>query len=478
MTIHSGTVIFWLDLFFFTYFGIINVMYTILLVLGAYSVFGRTRQLKGEDFNHLLQSNTLPEITFLVPAYNEAIDIVPTVESLLNLSYRYKQVIVINDGSSDNTLQVLIDKFELVPIPIFFEPVLKTKPVRQLYRSISRPELIVIDKENGKRDDALNLGLNACYNRYCVVVDADTFVDNESFEALIHPMLTSPKMVALGASIRIRNGCILNYNKISTSMFPLDYFSAMQSLEYLRGFLMRQGWNYLGGNFCLSGAFALFQTELLKKIGGFSPTFANDLEITIRLHRVLLETNTPYQIEYLPDPAGWTDVPNDYKTLAGQRCLWQHASMDAVWYNRSVLFNPKCGMFGMIGFPFLVFAEIVEAVIEFLGYLYIIFGWWFQLIDMWKIFLLLFIILGLTFVNTMFALIIEELSFKKYPSLRSMSLLFLYSIIENIGYRQMTVGWRLRGTYIFCKKFAKVEKESVEVNRQVKEVVSEGKIKF
>lgn len=473
-----GTPTFWVDLFFFLYFGIINLIYTILLILGAYTVFARQRQLKGEDFNHLLQSNTLPEISFLIPAYNEAADIVTAAENLINLTYRYKQIIITNDGSTDNTMQLLIDRFEMVPIPMFYEQVIPTKTVKQVYRSVKNPELIVIDKENGKRDDALNACLNACFNRYCIVVDADTYVDNESFEALIHPMLTSPEMVAMGASIRIRNGCLLNYNRINTKLFPIDYYSAMQSLEYLRGFLMRQGWNYMGGNFCLSGAFSIFLTDLIKKMGGFSPTFANDLEITVRLHRVLLETNTPYKIEYLPDPAGWTDVPDTYEVLAKQRNIWHRATMEAAWYNRSVFFNPRCGWFGMMGYPFLIFGEVFEPVVECLGYIYVLLGWWFNFVNVWSIFLLLCIILGLTFVNTLFALIIEELSFKKYPSLHSMSLLFLYSLIENIGYRQMTVWWRLKGFFEFFKKFPQVEKESKVVNKQVKELVKQGKIKF
>lgn len=478
MVENFGTPTFWIDLFFFLYFGIINFIYTILLILGAYTVFARQRQLKGEDFNHLLQSNTLPEISFLIPAYNEATDIVTAVENLINLSYRYKQIIVTNDGSTDNTMQVLIDRFEMVPIPMFFEQTIPTKHVRQVYKSIKNPELIVIDKDNGKRDDALNACLNACFNRYCIVVDADTYVDNQSFEALIHPMLTSPEMVAMGASIRIRNGCLLNYNKISTKLFPIDFLSAMQSLEYLRGFLMRQGWNYMGGNFCLSGAFSIFLTDLLKKMGGFSPTFANDLEITVRLHRVMLETKTPYKIEYLPDPAGWTDVPDTYKVLAGQRNVWHRATMEAVWYNKSVFFNPRCGWFGMVGYPFLVFGEVFEPVVECLGYLYVILGWWFNFVNVWTIFLLLCIVLGLTFVNTVFALIIEELSFNRYPSFRSLAMLFLYSLIENIGYRQLTILWRLQGFFAFFKKFGQVQKESKVVNQQVAELVSHGKIKF
>ena len=469
---------FWVNLFFFGYFGVINVLYSILLVLGTITVYRRRKELSIEHLSSILRSNSLPEISFFVAAWNESKNICPVVDNLLNLSYRYKQVIVINDGSTDNMMELLKEKYQLVPIPIYYEHTLPTAHVRNLFKSVKRPELLVIDKDNGNKHDAINAAINACHNKYYIGVDADTFVDDESFEALIHPMLMDPEMVAMGTSVRIRNGCLLHFNKISTNLFPIDYVSAMQSLEYLRSFLMRQGWDYLGGNFCLSGAFSIFVTDVVRKLGGYAPTHANDLEITLRLHHAMLASKTPYKMQYIPDPVGWTEVPPTIKVLAGQRFTWQRSTMDSFWYHRKMFFNPFYGMFGMLSFPFLFFGEILEAIVEMLGYIYIVLGCAFGIINSWNAFLLLGIILGFTFVHTLYCLIIEELSFRKYPSPRSLFYLFVYSLIENIGYRQLSLIWRIKGFFGFFKRWDIVQQQSEEINRNMNKVIEKGRIKF
>ncbi len=442
-------------------------MYLILILFGSIKTYLRIRELNREDFTNILRSNSLPEITFLVTAYNESHHIVSAIKNLAHLSYRYKKIIIINDGSTDNTMETLQQALELTPIPCFYEDKLPTKPIRGIYRSGIHPEVIVIDKENGKKFDALNAGLNACNTAYFITADADTFIDNSSFEAIIRPILTSPETVAAGASVRLRNGCSLSYNRISTIGFPQNFISAVQSIEYLRAFLMRQAWEYTGGHYLLSGAFAMFSTDLVVKLGGYAPTVAEDLEIVFRIHRVLKNTNIPYKITYLPDPVAWTEGPSTFKALTRQRINWHRGLLESMWFHRCLFCNSKYGGFGLFVYPFLFFGEAIEPLVETLGYLFIITGIILGVVN--PIFILLFmgITIGFTFIFTLFCLLIEELSFRKYPSLKSIVMLLVYSLVENFGYRQLTLIWRLQGFRSFYKRYAEIKRDSHNVNESI-----------
>jgi len=196
---------------FIWYFLFINIVYSFLLLLGVIKITKRKKEIDAEDFVHLLKSESLPEISFILPSYNEAEDILSSIESLVRLSYRYKEIIVVNDGSSDNTVPLLIEKLDMVEIPRYYEDKIPSSNIIAIYKSKTHPEVIFLDKEHGKKFDSLNAGLNACTNEYFVCVDADTFIEDAAFEPLIRPILTNPETIAIAASIRLRNGCILDY---------------------------------------------------------------------------------------------------------------------------------------------------------------------------------------------------------------------------------------------------------------------------
>lgn len=461
----------WVDAFFLLYFSSINIIYTVLLALGAYKIYHRQTELNLEDFTSILRSNSLPEITFLVTLYNKPTSALLLVDNLLNLTYRYKQILIVNDGSTDNSFEIFREKYQLIKIPIFYKTILPSKPIRGVYRSKLFPEILFIDKENGQKSDALNAGLNACKNPYFITVDDDTFIDNEGFEALIRPMLFSPDIVATGASIRIVNGCDLNFNCITTDKFPRSYIDAMQSVEYFRAFLMRQGWDYAGGNFVISGAFAILSTDTIMKIGGYAPTNADDLEIIVRLNRVLKDLHTTYTTCYLPDPVAWTEGPKTLKVLGRQRMVWHRGLLESIWFHKKLFFNPKYGAFGLFVVPFMVLGEALEPVVETLGYLYLIAVIFFGISSLSYVFLLLAIIWGFNFLYTLSCLLIEELTFRKYRTNRSLALLIYYTIIENVGYRQLTLIWRLNGILNFFKRFKKIKETSKALNKSIEEII-------
>lgn len=468
----------WLDPFFLIYFGGVNGVYFILFLLGTIRIYQRRKEIQVEDYTTLLRSESLPEVTFIMPAYNEEASIVPSIDSLLNLTYRYKWIIIVNDGSSDKTFEILKEKLKLVPIPKFYQETLPTKPIRGFYRSETHPEAFVIDKENGEKFDALNAGINACTTPYFITIDADTYISDEDFGALIRPILTSPETVAVGASVRIRNESVLDFNRVIPDRFPISFITAMQSLEYLRSFLMRQGWDLIGGNFVIAGAFSILSTPVVKEAKGFIRIVADDLEIVVRLHRWLKGTKTPYKIGYLPDPVAWTEGPSTLDELERQRIGWQRGTIEALWYHKSLFLNPKYGIFGLFVIPFLVLGEAIEPFIEIAGYIYIIVGLSLGMIGLSYVILFLCVVWGFTFLFTLFCLMIEEFSFRKYPSYRSLLLLFVYGFLENFGYRQLMLIWRIKGFLYFFKRYAIIKKLNTAVNESMKSLMRQGKFKW
>ena len=471
-----STFFLWLDPFFLWYFGTINIIFLLVLILGSIRIYLRYQEVHTEDFTSILQSNSLPEISFITPFYNEAHHMESKISNLLSVSYRYKEIILVNDGSTDHTMDMLKTQLDLVPVPKIYQDRLPTKPVRAVYRSKLHPELFVIDKEHGTKFDTVNAGLNAASNYFFIVTDAGTWVDDEGFQALIRPLLTHPDTVAVGASVRIKNGCDMAFNRISTKKFPATYLAAMQGLEYLRCFIMRDGWDMLKGNFVISGAFSIFPRELMIAVGGFCPSVAEDMEIIIRLTRIMKYLKMSHRIFYVPDPIAWTEGPSTLKALGRQRSNWHRGMTECLWYHKGMMLNPRYGFFGMVVYPFWFLAEVIEPIVEILGFCVIFGGWSLGILNISSCVLLLCVTFVFMFIFTVACLFIEELSFKKYSSLSSLVKLLLYNFIDNIGYRQMNLLWRFRGFIHFCKRFKKVREEGRLIKRWVEKAIKQGRL--
>jgi cellulose synthase/poly-beta-1,6-N-acetylglucosamine synthase-like glycosyltransferase len=285
-----------------------------------------------DDHTNILQSNCLPEITFIIPTYNDNEYVLDTIDNIRLLTYRHKNILIINDGSTDNTFELLSKNLKLSPVPIYFHEKLPTKKVRGVYVSSIYPEITVIDKENGEKFDAINVALNACKTAYFSIVDSDTFIDDVEFESLIRPIFADPDTIAIGAAIKIANECDLIENRVDTSKFPQSFLVGVQAVEYMRSFLMRTGWEGIRNNYIISGAFGVFIRDVVIQAGGYAPTVANDLEITLRLDRIMRATKTPFKIVYRPDPVAWTKVPANLKDLDAQRLRWHRGLMESRWF--------------------------------------------------------------------------------------------------------------------------------------------------
>jgi cellulose synthase/poly-beta-1,6-N-acetylglucosamine synthase-like glycosyltransferase len=435
------------------YFMAVNGWYLILLVSSLLEL-RRHMLLITDESRHLLLSSTLsPTISILAPAYNEEATIETSLRALLALQYPNLEIIVISDGSKDRTVQVLIDRFSLVPVKTIYEQRIKTKTVRMLYRSSAYPSLVVVDKDNGGKADALNVGLSFARGELVCAMDADTLIEGDGLQRMVRPFLYATNVVATGGTIRVVNGSEVKHGRVIRASVPSKLLPGIQVVEYLRAFLFgRLGWNRLGGNIIISGAFGLFQREAVLSAGGYlHDTVGEDMELVLRLKRLSYQNGGPGKIAFVPDPVAWTEVPEDAAVLGRQRDRWHRGLADVLWRHRGMMFNPRYGVTGLFVFPYYVFVELLAPVIEVIGLVTLVLGLVFGMLD-WRFAALFYLTAyGLGTALTAFTLILEDVSFHRYETFRDRGLLFWWALLENLGYRQMTVYWRLRGLWKFMR---------------------------
>ena len=435
------------------YFMAVNGWYLILLVSSLLEL-RRHMLLITDESRHLLLSSTLsPTISILAPAYNEEATIETSLRALLALQYPNLEVIVISDGSKDNTVQVLIDRFSLVPVKTIYEQRIKTKTVRTLYRSSAYPGLVVVDKDNGGKADALNVGLSFARGELVCAMDADTLIEGDGLQRMVRPFLYATDVVATGGTIRVVNGSEVKHGRVIKASVPTKLLAGVQVVEYLRAFLFgRLGWNRLGGNIIISGAFGLFRRDAVVNAGGYlHDTVGEDMELVLRLKRLSYQNGGPGKIAFVPDPVAWTEVPETAAVLGRQRDRWHRGLADVLWRHRGMMFNPRYGITGLFVFPYYVFIELLAPVIEVVGLVTLALGLALGMLD-WRFAVLFYLTAyGLGTALTVLTLILEDLSFHRYETFRDRGLLFWWALMENIGYRQMTVYWRLRGLWKFIR---------------------------
>lgn len=419
------------------------------LLLDAMALIALSRYGPEHVFDRLPESYTgfEPPISILVPAYNEEATIIGSVRSLLQLTYAAYEIIVINDGSTDRTLNVLIDEFALLRFPEVYQTKISTKAVRRIYRSKTYPNLRVIDKDNGGKADALNAGINLSrYGLFCSL-DADSILQRDSLQRIIQPFLEDPRTIAAGGTVRIINGCEVSGGFLMKVGLPTNLLALFQIVEYIRTFLFgRLGWSPLNGMLIISGAFGLFDKRTVVEVGGYwTQTIGEDMELVVRLHRHCRLSGIPYRITFVPDPICWTEAPEDLRTLRNQRIRWQRGLCESLALNRELCGHPKGGAVGWMALPFIVLFEFLSPVVVVVGYVLTFWCWMLGTISAHAALAFLVIEIGLGMLLSVTALLLEELSFHMYPKLRQVLVLFGAAVLENFGYRQVNTAWRLLG---------------------------------
>lgn len=396
-----------------------------------------------------------PPISVLVPAYNEEVMIVECLRALLALEYPSFEVVIVNDGSKDATLERIIDAYGLSSVARIHDTSLTHQKIRGLYASPRHPSLVVIDKENGGRADALNAGINLARAPLVCVIDADSLLESDALLRAVRPFVDDPaRMVAVGGTIRIANGSHIASGRVTDMRLPRNPLALFQIVEYLRAFLMaRIGWSEMGALTIISGAFGLFRRADVIAVGGYSPTtVGEDFEIVMKLHRYLQDSGRDYRVSYIPEPVCWTEVPESLASLGHQRARWQRGALEVFFKHRGMAFRSRYGRVGWIGYGNMLLADVLGPVVEVLGYVLVPTFWWFGLLN-WPFFLAF---LAVTFIYGVFlsvaALVLEDLGLGRFPRARHLLALTIVAVLENFGYRQLNNLWRLRGWWQFLRR--------------------------
>jgi cellulose synthase/poly-beta-1,6-N-acetylglucosamine synthase-like glycosyltransferase len=435
-----------LDWLFVAYFVVLNGIYSVLLMLGSRQVDEWVRRRPLRDMRRVTTSRLSLPVTIIVPAFNESAVIVHSVRSLLALRYRELQVLVVNDGSTDDTLNVLRETFDLVPVDRVPRAGLPTQPVRSIYSSRAEDRLTVIDKVNGGKADTLNAGINyAAYPLFCAI-DSDTMLDPDALARLVWAFHAEPETVATGGIVRIVNGSKVSENRVVEVHTPDSLLARLQIMEYLRAFLAgRAGWSRLGMVVIISGAFGLFRRDVVAEAGGYlAGTVGEDAELIVRLHRHCRERGRPYRISFVADPICWTEAPTSVRVLYRQRDRWQRGLLETLWRHRGMMLNRRYGRIGLVALPYYLLFEALGPIIEVAGILYMVaglLGGWVQ-----PQMALTVASLALTYglVLSFGALLIEQEAYARHPGWRCLRRLGRAAVIENFGYRQWLALVRMR----------------------------------
>ena len=422
------------------YFLVLNTTYLLLFLISLGAVFRFVRRTFFSDYRQIMQSEMTWPISIVVAAHNEEKTIVETVRSLMMVNYGEFEIVVVNDGSTDRTLARLVEAFDLSRTDRVYRRSIATRPVRGVYGSLVHGQLVVVDKERGGKADALNAGINlARYPLFCSV-DADSVIEDNALLRVIKPFMERPEeTVAAGGIVRIVNGCDVREGRVVRIALPDQFLPILQVLEYLRAFLSgRVGWSVLQSLLIISGAFGVYKKREVVEIGGYSTeTDTEDLDLVVRLHRHMRAKKRPYRVVFVPDPVCWTEAPSKISVLRRQRNRWHRGLVQTLWTNRGILFNPRYGALGTLAFPHAFLFEMLGPFVEVAGYAAVLVSFLLGIlnVEFFLLFLAVAILYGIFL--SVAAVLLEEISFRRYPGWVDLSKLLVFSVLENFGYRQM-----------------------------------------
>jgi cellulose synthase/poly-beta-1,6-N-acetylglucosamine synthase-like glycosyltransferase len=390
-----------------------------------------------------------PLVSIIVPAYNEELTIVESVRALLALDYDYRELVVVNDGSGDGTLALLERTFGLVPAPLAFVQPLSTAPIRGVFRSVTEPDLVVVDKENGGgKADASNAGINVASGTLVFVIDGDTVLEVDALTRAVLPFLEDPLTVAVGGTVAIANGCRIEHGRIADVALPRSWLARFQVIEYMRSFLLfRLACASRNAVVIISGAFGLFRRDAVIAVGGFDRTaIGEDMDLTIRLQRHFRARREPFRIAFDPNPLCWTQAPEDWRSLHHQRCRWRRGLLQVLWRYRGMLGNPRFGMVGLGALPYLAFFEGLGPLVEIGGYVVLILAAALGYLNWAYLGIMMTVSIGFGIGVTLLAVLLNDAAIRRYMRGWDLALLVVIALIESVGYRQVNSLWGCLGT--------------------------------
>jgi poly-beta-1,6-N-acetyl-D-glucosamine synthase len=401
----------------------------------------------------------IPDISIIAPCYNEEKSIVENIRSLSLLKYPNIELIIVNDGSTDESLDYAIKSYNLVEVPLAYEEKIKTAAVRGVYKSKNKayPNLILVDKENGGKADALNAGINVSKSDLFLAIDVDCIIEQDAIMKMVKPFLeeSSKKVIASGGVIRVANSCDIENGQLAKVRYPKNLWAKFQVLEYFRAFTLgRMAWSRINGLLIISGAFGMFDRKIAMEVGGYdTSSVGEDLELVVRMRKHMHHNKiSKYKVAFIPDPLCWTEVPGKLKVLSRQRNRWTRGSVDTVIKHKNMFFNPKYGKIGMISFPYWIFFEWLAPVIEFTGLLYFSYMIFFSLLNVQVFLILMVMIYTFSIAFSFLAIFFETYLYNKYKGILFIGKAMLTSLLEMLIYHPLNIIFAISGNYQFFFK--------------------------
>ncbi|MBT8235420.1 MAG: glycosyltransferase family 2 protein [Bacteroidia bacterium] len=448
-----NSVLEYINIVFFLFTAGLMIMYTGMGYLSTRNTFHYRKKNSFGQLKGLIDSPISPTISIIAPAYNEGLTIVENVRSLLSLNYDKYEVIVVNDGSKDDTLEQMIRTFDMEPVAFINDPNWRSKPVRAVYRSNKKDlsKLTLVDKENGGKSDALNAGLSLSSSQYVGCIDVDCLLHPDALLHVVKSFIqhSTKRVIAVGGVIRVANSCKIEDGVLKEIKLPKSWLAKFQLLEYTRSFLIgRMAWGRIDSLLIISGAFGFFDREIALAAGGYDTnTVGEDMEIVFRMRRYMHNRNKPYTVSYIPDPLCWTEVPEDLKILINQRDRWARGNLETLVTHRDMLFNPRFGRLGLLSYPYWLFYEWLTPLLEFFGFFTVVVFYYLGILN-WQFFIALTAMVY-TFAMTfsVFAVLMDVFSYNQYRKTKDILILLFCALIEPLTFHPIVVWSAVRGNY-------------------------------
>lgn len=426
----------------FCYFIFYCFAQTILLIASFPDIMRRFDEIRYGNIHELINTGYCIPLTVIIPAYNMGEIMMQSIKSILNSNYKQVNIIIVNDGSTDDTMERLKKQFSLYQVPLVIKEKIKTSKLRGLYESETYPQISVIDKEHGPGNngsDCLNAGINACRTPVYLSIDADTIIENDALTRIMFAFIARAHCIIVGGAVYVINGNETRDGKfLKAPTLPKSWVASQQVCEYFRSFLFgRAGWTPFGGSLCYAGAFTLFEAEIVRQIGGYdTKNFAYDAEIVLHLHEYMREKKSPYSVEFTPAAFSWTEVPDTLKKFWKQRNFWQRGMLKGFWMHRRIFLNLRYGVVGIFTYPFFVLFEIFAPIVELCSYFLIALSTYAGIFHMDVFLLFMFVATGYIAFLTIATMFLNMLTFNKYSRWTDIAKIFFYSVTEIFFFRQ------------------------------------------
>ena len=280
-----------------------------------------------------------PKVSVIIPAYNEEKVIANTIEGLLETKYPKKEIIFVDDGSKDNTLQIAKNY---------------------------KDQIKVLSKPNGGKATAINYGIQYSSGEIIVIVDADTIIGRQSLREIVKGFEVNEHVAAVAGNIKVRN--------------QKNWITKCQALEYITGIqIVRRAFDVFGSITIVPGALGAFKRSFLTEAGAYGKdTIVEDFDQTIKLLKAGLITQGSAKA------TAYTEAPNTLRDFIAQRKRWYRGNIQVLKRHSDALTNPRYGYLQKLSLPYLFLGMVITPIVGFTSTINAIIGiimgdWWFVL---------------------------------------------------------------------------------------------------